>query len=84
MNSNDKLKNVMPDKGELHKKLKKSLNTPKPTLYFDTAYQQIVILWGYEIRPIVSECLQDLLKGQPELSPQTMRWLNKWFGTDYK
>jgi hypothetical protein len=32
---------------------------------------------------ILKECLTDLLRGQPELSPQTMRWLNKWFGTDY-
>jgi hypothetical protein len=34
--------------------------------------------------PILDECLKDLLHGQPELSPQTMRWLNKWFGTEYK
>jgi hypothetical protein len=81
--SNNKLKNLMPDKGKLHEQLKNSINNPQPTFYFDTALQKVVTLWGYEIRPIVKECLQDLLRGQPELSPQTMRWLNKWFGTDY-
>lgn len=31
---------------------------------------------------IIKECLDDLLRGQPELSPQTLRWLKRWWGFD--
>jgi hypothetical protein len=41
------------------------------------------VSFAFGISPILDECLADLLRGQPELSPQTMRWLNNWFGTDY-
>jgi hypothetical protein len=43
-----------------------------------------MVSFAFGIKPILDDCLQDLLRGHPELSPQTMRWLNKWFGTDYK
>lgn len=34
------------------------------------------------IDDILDLCLEDLLKGYPELSPQTLRWLKYWFGFD--
>jgi hypothetical protein len=42
------------------------------------------VSYSFGVKPLLDECLTDLLRGQPELSPQTMRWLNKWYGTDYQ
>lgn len=28
---------------------------------------------------IINDCLKDLLSSSPELSPQTLRWLRRWF-----
>ncbi len=32
------------------------------------------------IDDILNNAKYDLLKGSPQLSPQTIRWLEKWFG----
>ena len=38
------------------------------------------VSYAFGIRPIIEVCLKDLLDGSPELSPQTLRWLRRWFG----
>ena len=45
----------------------------------DKARNELHANW---IRKVVEECLHDLLRGQPEISPQTIRWLKNWFAWD--
>jgi hypothetical protein len=54
------------------------------TTFRNTSHGTEEIINLEAIKQIVDDCLTNLLHGQPELSPQTMRWLNKWFGTDYR
>jgi hypothetical protein len=41
------------------------------------------VSFSFGIKPILEECLHELLRGQPDLSPQTLRWLDYEFGTTY-
>lgn len=37
------------------------------------------VSYAFGVKPILDACLNDLIRGQPELSPQTLRWLEFWF-----
>jgi hypothetical protein len=76
--SKDNLKNNSLKQGELSQRIKEKIREGS------NGFGETKVSFTFGISPILDECLKDLLRGQPELSPQTMRWLNKWFGTDYK
>ena len=55
--------------GELGKRIKQKIKDGDGRVSF-----------AFGIKPILDEALQDFLSGQPEVSPQTMRFLEIWFG----
>jgi hypothetical protein len=57
--------------GELGKQLKQKILDGEGKVSF-----------AFGVSPILDTCLENLLRGQPELSPQTLRWLKFWFGFD--
>jgi len=44
--------------------------------------EHVQLLKESRANEIVDECLKDLLRSSPELSPQTLRWLKRWFNFD--
>ena len=57
--------------GELGKRLQQKIKDGEGKVSF-----------AFGVKPILDECLTWFLEGQPEVSPQTMRWLKVWFGFD--
>ena len=55
-------------KGELGKRIKQKILDGEGKVSF-----------AFGITPILEECITELLNGQPELSPQTIRWVERWF-----